>query len=108
MPTQPSPRYSLVPADPPSASPHSLCCPPVSPEGEISLCALEVGQSAQIRAVRARGELGRRLMDMGLLPGVCLTLFRRAPLGDPIAVSLEDCTLSLRCAEAAQIIVDPV
>lgn len=80
----------------------------VSPEKSLSLSDLALGQNAQVRDISARGELGRRLRDMGLLPGVMVAVSARAPLGDPIAVELDGCTLSLRCAEAAQVLVSDV
>lgn len=73
-----------------------------------ALSELALGQSAQVCDIRARGELGRRLRDMGLLPGVRVALSSRAPLGDPIAIELDGCTLSLRCAEAAQVYVSDI
>lgn len=72
-----------------------------------SLMDLAVGQSGFIRGIRARGELGRRLRDMGLMPGVRLTVRGRAPLGDPVSVALDGYDLSLRCQEARQVLVEP-
>jgi ferrous iron transport protein A len=54
----------------------------------------------------ACGELGRRLRDMGLVPGAELTVLGRAPLRDPLALRLKDCTLTLRNSEADHIFVD--
>lgn len=73
-----------------------------------ALSELGLGQSALVCDIRACGELGRRLRDMGLLPGVRVALTSRAPLGDPIAIEMEGCTLSLRCAEAAQVFVSDI
>lgn len=70
------------------------------------LVSLRRGQRAMVRRVSARGELGRRLRDMGLMPGVCLTMCGPAPLGDPVSVSLEGYDLSLRNTEAAQVLVE--
>lgn len=70
-----------------------------------TLSALDMGQCAVVSDIRARGELGRRLRDMGLLPGTSLRLTARAPLGDPVVVELQGCTLSLRNTEADQVIV---
>ena len=43
-----------------------------------------------IRAVSARGELGRRIRDMGLVPGTEISVVGRAPLRDPVALRLRD------------------
>lgn len=53
-----------------------------------------------IRAVSARGELGRRIRDMGLVPGTEISVVGRAPLRDPVALRLRDYTLTLRNSEA--------
>ena len=67
---------------------------------------LEVGQKARIASVRAEGELGRRIRDMGLIPGTEVEVVGRAPLRDPVALRLPGFTLSLRNNEADFIWVD--
>ena len=79
-----------------------------SDAGCAPLHTLSPGQSATIQRIRASGELGRRLRDMGLFLGVRLTLVGPAPLGDPIAITMDGYDLSLRQAEAAQILVQPI
>ena len=59
-----------------------------------------------IRAVSARGELGRRIRDMGLVPGTEISVVGRAPLRDPVALRLRDYTLTLRNSEADYISVE--
>ena len=49
----------------------------------------------------------RRLQAMGFNPGVQVTVTRRAPLGDPIALKLHGYELSLRCQEASLVHVSP-
>jgi len=53
-------------------------------------------QSGTISAVKAAGELGRRLRDMGLVPGTSIKVQGRAPLYDPVALRVLGCTLTLR------------
>ncbi len=65
-------------------------------------------QRARIVSVRANGELGRRIRDMGLLPGVEITVIGRAPLKDPVALKIHNFTLSLRNNEADYILVEPL
>lgn len=48
-----------------------------------------------------------RLREMGVVPGTKIQLIRRAPLGDPIEISLRGSLLSLRKSEAEQIEVTP-
>lgn len=44
-----------------------------------------------------------RLAEMGIVPGTEITVLRRAPLGDPIEISLRGYCLSLRASDAASI-----
>lgn len=74
---------------------------------EISLRQLALGQKAQICQVKAEGELGRRIRDMGLAPGAEIEVIGRAPLKDPVALRLQGFTLSLRNNEANYITVKP-
>ena len=45
-------------------------------------------------------------MALGLLPGMVLKLIRKAPLGDPLAIEFGGQVVSLRLAEAENLIVD--
>ena len=73
----------------------------------ISLCDVPSGQKVRVVAVQAEGELGRRIRDMGLVPGAEVQVVGRAPLRDPLALRLSGFTLSLRNREADQILVAP-
>jgi ferrous iron transport protein A len=77
-------------------------------EQPIPLRQLSVRQKARIVTLKASGELGRRIRDMGLLPGVEITVLHRAPLKDPVALKVNDFTLSLRNNEADEILVEPL
>jgi len=65
-----------------------------------SLRTLAKGQKAVIAAITAEGEMGRRIRDMGLVPGVAVEVVGRAPLKDPVALRLMGFTLTLRNREA--------
>ena len=54
----------------------------------MALDSLAPGQSARVTAVVGEGELRRHLLDMGLIPGVVVTLQKVAPMGDPLQVRL--------------------
>lgn len=71
-----------------------------------ALRSLKVGQKAVVRSVKASGELGRRIRDMGLVPGVTIEVVGRAPLKDPVALRILDFTLTLRNNEADWITVE--
>ena len=60
-----------------------------------------VGESGKIIAVGGEGRVRRRLFDMGVTPGAEVKLRKKAPLGDPIEVTLRGYELMLRKDEAA-------
>lgn len=74
----------------------------------LTLRRAQVNQKLRICSIGAQGELGRRIRDMGLIPGVELTVVGKAPLKDPVALRLRDFTITLRNSEADHIIVEPV
>ncbi|MEG2173352.1 MAG: FeoA family protein [Desulfovibrionaceae bacterium] len=74
----------------------------------IPLRQLSLGVQARIVSVSAVGELGRRIRDMGLVPGTAIEIIGRAPLRDPVAVRLQGFTLSLRNSEADFVTVEPL
>ncbi|MEZ0576791.1 FeoA family protein [Halodesulfovibrio aestuarii] len=74
----------------------------------IPMRELKVGEKAKVVAITAIGELGRRIRDMGLVPGAALEVVGRAPLKDPVALRLTGFTLSLRNNEADYIAVERV
>ncbi|WP_043637574.1 FeoA family protein [Desulfovibrio sp. TomC] len=74
----------------------------------IGMRELQVGQRARICTVGAAGELGRRIRDMGLVPGTDIAIIGRAPLRDPVALRLKAFTLTLRNSEADFITVTPL
>lgn len=61
---------------------------------------MQINQSGKIVSIKATGELGRRIRDMGLVPGTEFTIQGRAPLYDPVALRLMGFTLTLRNNEA--------
>jgi ferrous iron transport protein A len=72
----------------------------------ILLRHMRDNQSGVIKAIRANGELGRRIRDMGLVPGTEIKVQGRAPLYDPVALRLMGFTLTLRNNEADHIEVE--
>ena len=65
-----------------------------------------VGDSAIVKKLSGEGALKRRIMDMGVTKGVEVLVRRVAPLGDPIEVTVRGYELSLRKAEAENILVE--
>ena len=50
-------------------------------------------------------ELANKLLEMGFLPGTAIRFNYRAPLGDPVCVSVGSYDVSIRVAEASSIYV---
>ncbi|MDQ8203442.1 FeoA family protein [Pelagicoccus sp. SDUM812003] len=69
---------------------------------------LTQGQSARISCYMPRYSAARRLMELGLMPGVTVRFVKTAPLGDPIALEVEGRHFSLRRQDAAQISVQSI
>ena len=78
----------------------------------LKLSDLAVGASAVVRELSASGGAGGgggaalRLREMGVLPGVRITLVRVAPLGDPFAFKVRGSILTLRKRDAAHVLVE--
>lgn len=72
----------------------------------INLRKMQLNQTGMIRSVRATGELGRRIRDMGLVPNTKVCVVGRAPLKDPVALRIMDFTITLRNNEADHISVE--
>ena len=59
-----------------------------------------IGESGVVKAVGGEGKIKRRLFDMGVTPGAEILLRKKAPLGDPIEVTIRGYELTLRKTEA--------
>ncbi len=66
----------------------------------INMREMKNNANGTVTSVSAKGELGRRIRDMGLIPGAEFTIIGRAPLNDPVAIRLKGFTLTLRNREA--------
>lgn len=66
----------------------------------MTLDQLVPGNECRIRNLSVLGQLGQRLMDMGMYPGLKLKVIRNAPLEDPMEIELEGYFVSLRHKEA--------
>lgn len=69
----------------------------------MTLRELKPGQQGVVASVGTTGAMKRRIMDMGITPGVEIKIVKVAPLGDPIEVTVRGYQLSLRKDEAQQI-----
>ena len=72
----------------------------------VNLRTMSINQNGVISSVKVGGELGRRIREMGLVPGTEITIKQRAPLNDPVALRVMGGTLTLRNNEADYIEVE--
>lgn len=70
------------------------------------LSDFSIGESGKIKSVNGEGRIRRRLFDMGVTPGAELIMRKKAPLGDPIEITLRGYELTLRKTEAACVEVE--
>lgn len=70
------------------------------------LSDFSVGESGTIVAVSGEGRVRRRLFDMGVTPGADILMKKKAPLGDPIEITIRGYELTLRKTEAACVEVE--
>ena len=69
----------------------------------MTLAELKIGQTATILNVGGEGGLRQHFLDMGVLPGVPVTLVKYAPMGDPMELRVHGYELTLRRADARKI-----
>ncbi|MGM9675204.1 MAG: ferrous iron transport protein B [Bacteroidaceae bacterium] len=69
----------------------------------MTLNELKLKESATILRVGGDGALRQHFLDMGMIPGVEVTLEKRAPMGDPVELRLHGFALALRLADAEKI-----
>ena len=69
----------------------------------MNVSDLKLGETAKVLSVGGEGNLRRYFLDMGIVPGVSVTLEKKAPLGDPLELNVRGYSLSLRLSEASRI-----
>jgi ferrous iron transport protein A len=69
---------------------------------------LAIGDAGRVLQVTGAGEVSRRLLEMGVTPGVEIVYLGAAPLGDPLEFELRGYRLSLRRSEAEQIEIESI
>lgn len=70
-----------------------------------SLVHLRKGEKGRIVAINP-GESALRLMEIGLVVGAEVELLALSPFGDPIAIKLDDFSVSLRKEDAGQVEIE--
>jgi Fe2+ transport system protein FeoA len=79
--------------------------PPLA--GSITLDRMPLGAEGDVAAIKGDRWMRRRMMEMGLLEGSHVRITKFGPAGNPIQLRVNDYYLSLRLADAANILVKP-
>ena len=69
----------------------------------MTLTELGDGQGGKVISVRGQDAVTRRLMEMGVIPGVAVKMVKSAPFGDPVEIRVRGYSLALRKNEAAAV-----
>ncbi|MBQ8433365.1 MAG: ferrous iron transport protein A [Clostridia bacterium] len=72
---------------------------------ERKLSEFSVGEVGVVKSVMAEKKIKRRLFDMGVTPGTEILLRKKAPLGDPLEISVRGYSLCIRATEAEHFLV---
>ena len=72
------------------------------------LTELSVGEHARVSKINGSDQISQRLMEMGLTPGVDVSVIGTAPLGDPLELKLRGYRLGVRRSEAERVEVESI
>lgn len=70
-----------------------------------NLTEMNIGEKSIVKGLDKDSTVKKRLLEMGVTPGVTVQITGRAPMGDPIEVSLRGYKLILRKNEANAILI---
>ena len=74
----------------------------------MTLAELATGESSVVLSVRGESVITRRLMEMGVIPGVSVRMVKSAPFGDPVEIHVRGYSLALRRNEAESVVLEKV
>lgn len=66
----------------------------------MTLANLQIGAEARVTKIRGNNAVTKRLMEMGVVPGVAVRVIKTAPFGDPIQIRVRGYHLAMRKSEA--------
>jgi len=80
----------------------------VSNKNEIRLSNLRMGEKGRITGIsqECKGEIRRRLLDLGFVPGTQISINLPGPLGDPRAYSIRNTNIAIRNEQAKLILIE--
>ena len=70
------------------------------------LTELALGEHARVSKINGSDQISQRLLEMGLTPGVDVSVIGTAPLGDPLELEVRGYRLGVRRSEAARVEVE--
>ena len=73
---------------------------------EKKLSEFKLTETGVIKFVHGEGRVRRRLFDMGITPGASVILRKKAPLGDPLEITIRGYELTLRKSEAELVLLE--
>ena len=71
----------------------------------ISLNELKVGQKAYVAKLNNKGEIRRRLLDIGLIANTPVECVGQSPLGDPCAYLIRGAVIAIRRNDSQNILM---
>ncbi|SFB25703.1 FeoA family protein [Clostridium frigidicarnis] len=74
----------------------------------IGLNEVAVKSKAKVSEIAHESKVRRRIMDMGITKGTEIIVEGKAPMGDPIEISVRGYNLSLRKSEAQHVLVEVI
>lgn len=69
----------------------------------MNLANLSIGTKAKVKTINATSASAKRLMEMGIVPGVSVRVIKSAPFGCPIEIRVRGYHLAMRKSEAEAI-----
>ena len=73
-----------------------------------SLEKIDIGQKALVIGVNIKGNLRRRLFDLGLINGTQIKCLGKSPFGDPIAFLIKDSVIAIRTDDCKNILINRI
>ncbi len=70
---------------------------------QMTLDALEIGGRAVIASLDASGDVRRRMLDLGFVPGACVRALHASPWNDPVAYGVRGAVIALRREDAKSV-----
>ena len=77
-----------------------------NPDNLVRLNNLQPGDRCIVKKVSGNSHIMKRIIDIGIHPGIEILVERVAPLGDPVEFKLSGFHVSLRREEAENILVE--